>query len=161
MTLYNCICIIKGKLGKMFLQVMVLWEVACLRIKSGSYFWWNVAGGGVLRFKTWTPGRILFGASQCWTFITFCNFLMWGKLSVSQKKKSTSNWVNEHTVCTPVFCINICLTTGHLQNICWIGRLFFFFVCFFRAHSCFSWGFGLKWSEVECCSWLVMMLAQN
>lgn len=30
----------------MFLQVMVLWEVACLRIKSGSYFWWNVAGGG-------------------------------------------------------------------------------------------------------------------
>ena len=139
----------------MFLQVMVLWEVACLRIKSGSYFLWNVAelGGELLWFKTWTPGRILFGASRCWTFITFCNFLMWGKLSASQKKKktkSTSNWVNEHTVRTPVFCINLCLTTGHLQNRCWIGRLGFFFgFGFFRAQLCFSWGFGLEWSGVE------------
>ena len=82
----------------MFLQVMVLWKVACLRIKSGSYFLWNVAGGGgVLRLKTGTPGRILLGASQCLTCIAFCNFLMLGKLSVSQKKKihlELSEWTH-------------------------------------------------------------------
>lgn len=37
----------KGKLGKMFLQVMVLWDVACLQIKKvvHIFFFANVAEG--------------------------------------------------------------------------------------------------------------------
>lgn len=35
----------KGKLGKLFLQVMVLWEVACLQIRVVHIIFVNVAEG--------------------------------------------------------------------------------------------------------------------
>lgn len=59
----------------MFLQVMVLWEVACLqKKKSGSYFFecdegeaiWVMKKNDSLRKK---KKKIQCGASWCWTFM--------------------------------------------------------------------------------------------
>lgn len=65
MTLYNCICIIKGKLGKnVFTGHGALGSGLPADLKkSGSYFFVNVAEGKLRDFKKLTHGEIQCGAS--------------------------------------------------------------------------------------------------
>lgn len=96
-------------------------------------------------FTKSTSGKIQFVASRCRAFIKLCKFHVRNGDSGDENRHGISkkihlkldsrlpNRTNEHTVCTPVFCISLCLTAVYLQNRREIGELLK------SSRLCFSW----------------------